>query len=255
MRVRRALVAVGLPALGLATLVGLWWLVTIVFGIRPMLLPSPSDVVGSFLRLSGTLLAQAWVTLQEALAGFGLAVAVALPLAMVLTGFRPVQRAMMPILVATNAVPKVAVAPLLVFWLGFGQTPKVVMVFVICFFPVVVAAMSGLATTPAELAELARSLSASRRRAYLKIRLPCALPQVFVGLKVAITLAVIGAVVGELPGGDRGLGAVIMSSSVSSDTPTAFAAVALLAVLGIGLFSLVVAAEHVLLPWVRATSG
>jgi NitT/TauT family transport system permease protein len=187
--------------------------------------------------------------------GFLIATVIGLPLAALLTSSRLVQRAFMPLMVAANAIPKVAVAPLLIVWLGFDQLPKVVMVIVICFFPILVSAMSGLSTTPADLAELARSMSASRWRTYVKIRVPWALPQIFTGLKVAITLSVIGAVVGELSGGDQGLGSVIAQSGASADTPTAFAAIALLAVLGIGLFYLVVLAEYLLLPWVRETSA
>jgi NitT/TauT family transport system permease protein len=248
-------VVVGLPVLGLVALVAIWWLSTILFGIRAFLLPSPPQVLSAFLRLPGYLAQQAGVTLLEAVEGFLISGLIGLPLAALLTSSRLVQRAVMPILVATNAIPKVAVAPLLIVWLGFDRTPKVVMVIVICFFPIVVSAMSGLATTPAELGELARSMSASRWQTYIKIRVPWALPQIFTGLKVAITLAVIGAVVGELSGGDQGLGSVIVTAGASADTPTAFAAIALLSVLGIGLFYLVVLAEHLLLPWVRETSA
>jgi NitT/TauT family transport system permease protein len=246
---------VGLPVLGLVVLVGIWWLATILFSIRPFLLPSPPDVVSAFDKLPSYLLQQALTTVQEAAEGFFIAVLIGLPLAAVLTSSRLIQRAVMPILVATNAIPKVAVAPLLIVWLGFDQLPKVIMVVVICFFPIVVSAMSGLSTTPADLGELARSMSASRWQTYIKIRVPWALPQIFVGLKVAISLAVIGAVVGELSGGSEGLGSVILTSGASADTPTAFAAIAILAVIGIGLFYLVVLAEYLLLPWVRETSG
>jgi NitT/TauT family transport system permease protein len=250
------LLVIGLPLVALAALVALWWLVTVVFSIHKFLLPAPPDVVHAFLGLPGFLLQQTFVTLQETMEGFGLAVLVGLPVAIVLTSSRLLQRAVMPILVTSNAVPKVAVAPLLVFWLGFGPVPKVAMVFVICFFPVVVAAMSGLATTPADLGELARSLSASRWQTYVKVRLPWALPQIFVGLKVAISLALIGAIVGEISGGgDQGLGTVIVNSSASQDTSQAFAAISLLAIAGIVLFYLVVLVEHLALPWVRETSA
>lgn len=244
-----------LPLVGLVVLIAVWWLVTIVFGIDSFILPSPADVVTSFLRVPSYMVKEGLTTLQEAVEGFLISVVLGLPLAALLTSSRLVQRAVMPILVATNAIPKVAVAPLLIVWLGFDQLPKVIMVVVICFFPIVVSAMSGLSTTPADLGELARSMSASRWQTYIKIRVPWALPQIFTGLKVAITLSVIGAVVGELTGGNLGLGSVIMTSGASADTPTAFAAIVLLAIIGIGLFYLVVLAEYLLLPWVRETSA
>jgi NitT/TauT family transport system permease protein len=252
---RNYLAMIGLPLIGLVVLLAVWWLATIVFDINSIILPSPPEVVSSFLRLPGFMLQQALTTLQEAVEGFVISVLLGLPLAALLTSSRLVQRAVMPILVATNAIPKVAVAPLLIVWLGFDTLPKVIMVIVICFFPIVVSAMSGLSTTPADLGELARSMSASRWQTYIKIRVPWALPQIFTGLKVAITLAVIGAVVGELSGGNLGLGSVITTSGAAADTATAFAAILLLAVIGIGLFYLVILAEYLLLPWVRETSA
>jgi NitT/TauT family transport system permease protein len=247
--------ALGLPLLGAAVVVALWWLATIVFGIQPFVLPAPPDIAKAFTRLPGYLLRQTQTTLMETLAGFGLAVLGGLLMAMVLTAFRVIERAIFPLLVAANAVPKIAVAPLLVVWLGFGSVPKIVMVFLISFFPIVVAAGAGLTSMPAELGELARSLSASRRQMFVKLRIPWALPQIFIGLKVGITLAVVGAVVGEFSGGDQGLGYVILGSGASADTPLAFAAMTLLGAMSVALFYLVAGVEWLLLPWAREISG
>jgi NitT/TauT family transport system permease protein len=247
--------ALWLPLLGAGIVVALWWLATIVLDIQPFILPAPPDITETFFRLPGYLLGQTWTTLVETLAGFGLAVVGGLLVAMALTAFKFVERALFPLLVAANAVPKIAIAPLLIVWLGFGAGPKIVMVFLISFFPIVVATVSGLASMPAELGELARSLSASRRQAFVKLRIPWALPQVFIGLKVGITLAVVGAVVGEFSGGDKGLGYVIVASGSSADTALAFAAMTLLAVMSVTLFYLVAAAERLLLPWAREISG
>jgi NitT/TauT family transport system permease protein len=247
--------ALWLPLLGAVVVVALWWLATIVFAIQPFILPAPPDITEAFFRLPGYLLRQTWTTLVETLAGFGLAVAGGLLAAVALTASRVVERALFPLLVAANAVPKIAVAPLLIVWLGFGSVPKVVMVFLISFFPIVVAAVSGLASMPAELGELARSLSASRRQTFVKLRIPWALPQVFIGLKVGITLAVVGAVVGEFSGGDQGLGYVIVASGSSADTALAFAAMTLLAVMSVTLFYAVSATERLLLPWAREVTA
>jgi NitT/TauT family transport system permease protein len=222
-----------------------------------VLLSSPPDVVHAFGRLPGYLLRQTWQTFAETAAGFGLAVGAGLATAVLLTASRGVERAVMPLLVAVNAVPKIAVAPLLVVWLGFGTAPKVFMVALLAWFPVVVATMAGLTSVPLELTELARSLSASRWQTYRKLRIPWALPQVFTGLRLGVTLADVGAVVGEFAGGDQGLGYVIVASASggSADTPLAFAAMALLSVMSVLLFYAVVVAERLLLPWAREISG
>ncbi|MFC7534159.1 ABC transporter permease [Actinoplanes sp. GCM10030250] len=244
-----------LPLAGSVVAIGLWWAATAVFGIRTFFLPAPPDIVAAFRRQPGYLLREAGATLTATVTGFGIAVVTGLLLAVLLTAWRALERATLPVLVALNSVPKVAVAPLLVVWLGFGARPKIVLVVLICFFPVVVATMAGLSSTPAELGELSRSLSASVVQSYVKIRLPWALPQVFVGLKVAISLAVIGAVVAEINNPTSGLGAVIVLSGMSFDTPLAFAAIALLALLSTALFYLVVTLERLLVPWARAISG
>jgi NitT/TauT family transport system permease protein len=244
-----------LPVLAGATVVAVWWLSTVVFGIKPFTLPAPPDIVRSFRDMPGYLMSQAWATLVETVAGFALAMVIGLLSAILLTASRTVERAVLPLLVAANAVPKVAVAPLLVVWLGFGSVPKISMVVLISLFPIVVATMSGLTSTPVELTELARSLSASRSQTFVKLRIPWALPQIFVGLKVAVTLAVVGAVVGEFAGGDQGLGYVIVASGASADTSLAFAAMTLLSAMSVILFYLVVAVERLLLPWAREITG
>lgn len=247
--------AIGLPALSLLIVISVWWLATIIFDIRTFFLPAPPDIVKSFLTLPEYLLEQAWVTLAETLMGFGLAVVGGMAIAVVLSASDLVQRATMPLLVAVNSIPKLALAPLLLLWLGFGQFPRVVMVILISFFPIVVAGMAGLSSTPADLNEVARSLSASKLQHFVKFRFPWAIPQIFVGLKVAVSLAVVGAVVAEFQGAGEGLGFVIVMSGTSADTPLAFAAISLLAAMSISLFYLVVAVERRLLPWAKETTG
>jgi NitT/TauT family transport system permease protein len=239
----------GLPAVGGIVIVGLWWLATIVFRIRTFFVPGPPDVVDAFFRLPEHLLQQAGYTLAETVIGFALAAVGGMIVALALTAWRVIERATMPWVVAINAVPKVALAPLLLVWLGFGMQPKIVMVILICFFPVVVSTMAGLTSTPTDLGELAHSLSASGWQTFVKVRLPWALPQIFVGLKVAISLAIVGAVVGEISNPDHGLGSVIQAAGTAADTPLAFAAIAVLGILGIGLYYLVVGLERILLPW------
>ena len=253
--IRTRLANMGLPVLGAAVAIGLWWGGTVVFEVKPFFLPSPPDIVFRFLEQPGYLLREAWATLTETLIGYGIAVVAALLIAIVLAASRTVERATLPLLIGLNSIPKVAIAPLLIVWLGYGPKPKIFLAVLICFFPLVVSTMSGLASTPSDLGELARSLTASWRQTYLKVRLPWALPQIFVGFKVAISLAPIGAVVAEVYNPDRGLGAVVALSTSSADTPLAFAAIALLAIISIGLYYLVVALERVALPWAKQITG
>jgi NitT/TauT family transport system permease protein len=243
----------GLPLVGVLALLGSWWLAKIVFNVPSFLLPSPGEVLASFNRLRSYLLEQAQVTLAETLLGFGLAVAVGMLMGVMIASSRTLERMFFPWLVALNAVPKVAVAPLFVVWIGLGMAPKVLMVIVLCFFPIVISTATGLMSMPRELGELARSLDVSWRLTFIKMRFPYALPQIFVGLKIAIPLAVVGAVIGEFAGSDSGLGFVIVQSGGVGDTPQAFAAVALLAVMGMVLFYALVGIERLLLPWVRET--
>jgi NitT/TauT family transport system permease protein len=243
-----------LPVLGVVLAVGLWWLLTVALHIDPFYVPSPPDVVRSFLDTPAFLLQETWTTLQRVLIGFAIAVAAGLLIAVTLAASRTVERMTMPVLAAVNAVPKVALAPLLLVWMGFGDSPKIVMVILVSFFPIVVSTMAGLTSAPADLRELARSLSASWWQTFVKVRLSWALPQMFVGLKVATPLAIIGAVIGEVVNPDHGLGSVIVGSGSSSDTPLAFAALVLLALMGVILFYLMAGIERLLVPWAGAIS-
>jgi NitT/TauT family transport system permease protein len=247
--------AIVLPLIGAVLAVAIWWGATIVFNIRTFLVPSPADIIRSFRAQPDYLLREAGNTLIETTVGFAVATAVGLIIAITLAASRTVERATLPLFVGLNAVPKVAIAPLLVVWLGFDTTPKIVMVTLISFFPIVVSTMAGLTSTPAELTDLSRSLSASWAQTYVKIRLPWALPQVFVGLKVGITLAVIGAVVGEIASPQHGLGAVILLSGQNVDTPLAFAAIMLLAIISVTLYYIIVGIERLVLPWAKEIAG
>jgi NitT/TauT family transport system permease protein len=244
-----------LPALGLIVAVGLWWLVTLWFHIDPFFVPSPADVVDAFSQTPQYLLSESWVTIWRVLIGFLIAVAAGLAIAVLLAASQTVDRMAMPVLAAVNAIPKVALAPLLLVWLGFGDAPKIVMVVLISFFPVIVSTMAGLSSAPSDLRLMARSLSATWWQTFVKVRLPWALPQIFVGLKVATPLAIIGAVIGEVVNPDRGLGSVISGSGANNDTPLAFAALVLLAIIGSVFYYVMAGIERLLVPWARAISA
>jgi NitT/TauT family transport system permease protein len=244
-----------LPLLGFAIAVGIWWGAVLGFDIAPILLPAPNEVVSELLRLQERLIEQGLVTLIETVVGFALTVVGGLIIGTAIASSRIIDHMTTPWLVAFNAVPKVALAPMLVVWLGFEMQPRIAMVVLICFFPVVLATYTGLTSTPAELIELGRSMGASWWRTFAKLRFPYALPQIFVGLKVAMPLALIGAVVGEFAGGSTGLAFVIRSASGAGNSALAFAAIVVLSVMGIALFYALVLLERLLLPWVRATTA
>jgi NitT/TauT family transport system permease protein len=239
--------------LGVAVALLGWWLAVEAFDIRPFFLPPPGDVAQAFLEHPSYLAREGWTTLVQTVAGFAVATVAGLATALVLASSRRIEQAVLPLVVALNAIPKVALAPLLVLWLGFEAAPKITLAALICFFPIVVAALAGLTSTPADLGELVSSLSASRWQAFVKVRIPWALPQVFVGLKLAVTLAVIGTVVAEFRTPNTGLGMVIVNSAQQIDMALAFAAIAVLMVMSIVLFYGTAAAERLLLPWARQT--
>ncbi|HET6986985.1 MAG TPA: ABC transporter permease [Kribbella sp.] len=245
--------AVLLPILGLIGAIALWWLATIVFSIEPYLLPTPGDVISKFFEQPVYLLKETGTSLLETIEGFALAIVIGVPIAIVIVRSVILERLVYPLLLMVNAIPKIAVAPLLVVWMGFGQWPKVVMVLLMCFFPIVISTAQGMKSTPVELVELLRSLNASRTQEFFKLRLRYAMPQIFTGFKVAISLAVIGSVIAEFVGATKGLGYVIQQSGASADTTLAFAAITLLSIMSILLFYGLVLLEQLLLPWAQET--
>ncbi|MDG4763713.1 ABC transporter permease [Solwaraspora sp. WMMD406] len=246
-----------LPLLGMVVVVTGWWLATSVFElIHPVVLPPPQDVYTAFQPRVVRLLEHTLVTTTSTVVGFVLSSVAGILMGLVLAGSQVVERMFSPLLVAVNAVPKIVIAPLLVVALGWGQRPILTMVFLLCFFPIVLSTVTGLTSTPADLAELARSLDASRWQAFRKVRLPAALPQIFVGLKVAMPLAATGAVLGEFFASDKdGLGFFIVQTSGMGNTAATWAAVVLVAAMSILLYFGVVLVERLFLPWVRETTS
>lgn len=248
--------SLALPTLGLVVAVTAWWLVTSVLRlIHPVVLPAPQAVLAAFTAASDRLIGETLATTLETLIGFVLSTVAGVLIGLSLFSSRVIERMFSPLLVALNAVPKIALGPLLVVALGWGQKPILTMVFLLCFFPIVLSTATGLTSTPADLAELARSLDASRWQAFRKVRLPAALPQIFVGLKVAMPLAAIGAVIGEFQAGESGLGYEIVQSSGVGDSATAWAAIVLIGIVSILLYFALVLLERLLLPWVRETTS
>jgi NitT/TauT family transport system permease protein len=248
-RRRSALRAWMIPACGLIVATLAWDLAIRIFEVKPFILPPPLAVLQALRDDFPRLMQHGWVTLEEVLAGFALAVAVGMPLAVVIVSWPWVERATYPLLVGAQVVPKIAIAPLFIVWLGFGIAPKIVVAFLLALFPIVIDTVIGLRSIETEKIYLARSMGASAWQTFFKFRLPNAMPNIFGGLKLAITFAVTGAVVGEFIGADRGLGRAIIVASGNLETAAVFAAVLILAVMGIVLFLIVDATERLVVRW------
>ncbi len=233
----------------LLTLGVLWELATHLWDIQAWLLPAPSDIARAAVAARRILGPHTWQTAQETLLGFALALAMGLGLGVLIELSPPVRRAIYPLLVVSQTVPTIAIAPLLAIWLGYGIWPKIIVVGLVCFFPIVVNTADGLRGADPELVDLVRAMGASRRAIFLKVRLPGALPVILTGVKIAITYSVVGAILGEWVGASRGLGVFMLRATNSFRTDWVFASIAITAVLSMALFGLVVAGEHLWLRW------
>jgi ABC-type nitrate/sulfonate/bicarbonate transport system permease component len=241
------------PLLFSLVVLGAWQAYTEMADINPLLLPSPLAVAASVVDNAALFAHNAVVTLQEILLGFVLGSAAGIGLAVLLTYSLLAERAVYPWLVASQMVPIVAVAPILVLWFGFTIVPKVVVVALVCFFPVVVNTIDGLQAVDPEMVRLMRTLGMSRLRIMRSVRVPSALPYLFSGLKVAMALSVIGAVFGEWVGSSEGLGYLMLALNNQLATTELFAAVLVLSLMGIALFFLVGLVERLVIPWHHET--
>lgn len=227
----------------------LWELACHAFDIGAYLLPPPSAVIQTLLAEPRLLLMHTGVTAAATLLGFALAVVVGIVLAVAIVYSRFLEKTMFTSLVAFNAIPKVAIAPLFILWVGTDLESKVLMGFLIAIFPIIVDTVAGLrAVDPAQL-DLVRTYRSSSLKMFWKIRFPNALPSIFAGMKVGITLALIGTIVGEFVGANKGLGYVVLQAQGTYQTPLVFAAITCLSVLGVILFNAIDAVERRVLPW------
>jgi NitT/TauT family transport system permease protein len=238
------------PAGAFVVLIAVWEGACRIFHVPSFLLPSPSAIVIAGLDVSAAQwLSNIGATLRVAVMGYILAIVVSIPLAVALVNSRFLSRTLYPIIVIVQSTPIVAVAPIIVVTLGASDLPRVVITFLITFFPIVVSTVTGLMATPEELIELSRSLRAGRAREMLHIRLPFAVPYIFSALKISTTLAVIGAVIAEFVAAEHGLGFFIMFSTSFFKIPQAFAGLAVLVALSLGFFRLCTLAQRWFVPW------
>lgn len=244
------------PVAILAALIGVWQLWVVEAHIRSFLLPTPAAIFKELVRQWGPVLAkQTWVTFEETIIGFVLGCAVGFLLAVGITYSKLLERVLYPPIVASQAVPKIAIAPLFVVWLGFGIAPKILVTLLLVFFPIAVTSAQGLMSVDRNLVELLRSVGAGEWIVFRKVRLPYGLPQIISGMKIGITLAVVGAVVGEWVGANAGLGYTITYAQSQLETTLTFAAIAILVVMGVVLFLAVNLLEKILVPWARSETG
>ena len=212
-------------------------------------LPPLTGVLETAVMESGYLLAETWVTFQEIVAGFLLSVVVGISLAFLIVSVRPIAKSIYPILVISQVIPKIVFAPVFLVLFGFGMTSKILIAFLLSFFPIVIDTVLGLRSTSVEALHFARSTGAGSIRTLLLIRLPNALPQMFAGLKLAATFSVTGAVLSEFIGADRGLGRAILKASAGRETDVVFAGVLYISAVGFGMFLLMQYIESVAAYW------
>jgi ABC-type nitrate/sulfonate/bicarbonate transport system permease component len=237
------------PALVLAAVVGLWALAPGVLGVSRDVLPGPGLVVRSTWEDRHSLWPAIWTTAREAVLGVGVATVVAVALAVAVDWSRTVRRSLYPLLVTSQTLPIIALAPLVVIWFGFGLTPKIVLVALFTFFAIAVGLIQGLASTDRDAMDLLRTMGASRAQVLWRVRLPSAVPQFFTGLKVAVTYSFVSAIVAEFVGAAQGLGVYMTTAKNAFRTDLVFGAVLVTALLTLLLFGLVALLERLATPY------
>jgi NitT/TauT family transport system permease protein len=248
------------PVAGVLAFLAVWQIGVMYTNVPAYLLPSPIEIAHTFIDEFPRLLRHGWFTTYEMLLGYLLAVAIAVPLAIAITSSQRFDQFVMPTMLFFQVVPKVAIAPLFLVWFGVGVLPKVLVAFLISFFPIVIDSAVGLRSMSSEMMDLARSMGASRIQTFTQFRLPTSLPYLFSGLKVAATLAIAGAVVGEFVGADKGLGYLLLVTNSNMETALMFSTLVGLTFIGLVFFYLVELLESLLIPWhvthrIREESG
>lgn len=217
----------------------LWQLAVEIFKMPEYILPSPSAIIFKIIQKQQYLMKHSLITLSEILAGFVLGMLAAFILSLGILYSKTMGKIIYPLLIFAQVTPKIAIAPLFIIWFGYGLLPKVVITALVSFFPIIINTVKGLKSIDSELVDLMYSLSVTKRKMLAKIRIPSSLPYVFAGLKISITLSVIGAIVGEFVGSASGLGYVIIIANSNLETALVFSCLAILSIIGLGLFGMI----------------
>ena len=236
-------------AVTLVSMLILWELAIGIFKPPAYLLPAPSTIAKDIIVHWPVLIKEAAITTYETLLGFFLSIIIATPLAVLLSYSRPFERSLYPLIVGSQTIPKVALAPLLLAWFGFGIVPKIVIVVLVTFFPILIDTVVGLKSLSVRMLHLARSMGSSPPQIFWEFQLPNALPSIFAGMKVASTLAIIGAIVAEFVGADSGLGYIMIVAISNLDAAREFSAIIFLSAIGITFFAAIEYAERLCIPW------
>ena len=231
-------------------LITIWELVAQIARVPEWLLPAPTTIAAALSEAIPLLVPHVVRTLSEAVIGYGLALAAALLLSIAIDHWEGVRRSIYPLLVTTQTIPIFALAPLLAIWFGFGILPKVIVVALVCFFPIVVNVSTGLHGADVEMQNLVRTMGGGRRQIFMKVKLPAAIPSLLAGMKIAATYSVIGAVIAEWLGASQGLGLYLLRSANSFKTDHVFAAIAVITALSIGMFIAVDILGRIIAPWI-----
>lgn len=245
-----------LPAMVIVVgIIGLWEAYVRIFDIQKWLLPAPSVIAKTIGVDADLLWGHTLATMEEIAVGFALALVCGVVLAAAIGLSRTVERALYPFLIASQTIPIIVIAPMLLIWIGYGLAPKVIVVALICFFPIVVNMVDGLKSVDSDVVSLMRTLGANRWRIFVKLQVPTSMPYLFSGLRIAVAFSVIGAVIGEWVGSSEGLGYLMIRSKPQFLTERVFAAIVILSAMGVGLFALVSIVERFAIPWWRKEHG
>lgn len=237
------------PLITFVLAIALWYGGVLYFGVPPYLLPLPETVLARLYEDFGYLMGHAGFTTAVTIGGFFLSIAVGIPLALLIASSAIIDKALMPWLILSQTFPKIALAPLIVVWFGLGFFPKLMVTFLVAFFPIVISTVIGLRSMERDMVELAHSMRATVLQTFWYFRLPLALPSIFGGLKVSVAFAVVGAVISEWVGASQGLGYLLLMANARLDTPLLFAVLLILMVVGIVLYYGIELIERLLIPW------
>jgi NitT/TauT family transport system permease protein len=241
-----------LPVLVFAALIAAWWAAVAILKVPAFLLPPPQDVLPRIWEGRQSLTGHSLVTIEEIVMGFGLSVVTAIPLGLLIALSSTAKRMLYPLLVFIQLVPKIAIAPLFVVWLGFGLTSKVMLTLLLTFFPLLLASIAGFQILDQRLLYLTRSMGATTWQTFRYLRFPAALPVIFGGLKTSATIAATAAIVAEFVGSNKGLGYMLLQGTANLDTTLVFAVLFLLTIIGLALNTIVEVVEYIITPWQRS---
>ncbi|MFA7502832.1 MAG: ABC transporter permease [Anaerovoracaceae bacterium] len=227
----------------------LWELLVFLLKPAKWILPAPSQIFRVLIEQRELILASAWVTVYEAMLGFAIAIIVSVFLAILIDRYLALKQGLFPILVASQTVPIFAIAPLLFIWFGFGILPKIIIVAIICFFPIVTNLVDGLSSTDRSLIRLLQSMDATEWQIFTKVKFPASLPYFFSGLRVAATYSVMGAIIGEWLVANKGLGLYIKNTFNSFQTDQVFAGIIVIVAISVFIYGTILLLERLLIPW------